>query len=186
MSRTHVRRRVAVVAAGLAVAAGLSACGGTLEPGSAAVVNGRRITVSDVQQATKDVQAAVGPDQAVQQRLMLYYLVVSPYLQRLASSKGQGVSEDDARQQLLQRSVAHPSPAGVEVVRALVAQSLLAAPDGQPDPQVVQQMRDLLASSHISVNPRYGTLDEQTLTITAPQLNWLVAAPAEPGAAQAP
>ena len=100
-SRTMTRRLFAAAAVAV-VAATASACsGGGIDAGAAAIVDGRRISVDDVQTATRQVNEIIdpygqNPDQRLTQRDALGYLIQLPFVTAAASANGVGVSEQEA------------------------------------------------------------------------------------------
>ena len=167
MTRTVLRT---VLATGVAAAL-LSGCG-TPEAGSAATVGDRRISVSDVQSATADIQAVFGPDQPVPQRNVLFLLAAAPYIEDAASRSGAGVSLDDARTQFANK-VADPSRAALVVIQANASLSRLDQLGQGRTQQVLVEITQCLAKDGFTVNPRYGTFDPQRGTMLSDQPNWL-------------
>ena len=149
------------------------------------MVGDRRITVSQVQDATADVQKVVGPDAQVTQSQVLYWLVLAPYVLDAAARHGIGVSVDDARREM--QAVPHPTPAGLLAVRSAMAIGKLQSdlqpdrvPAGLPGGPVPGR-----APTAVRVNPRFGVFDPKQFVITPKQPDWLAPAPADghPGAA---
>jgi hypothetical protein len=165
---TRTRIRTLVVATG--VVALIAGCG-TPQAGSAAVVGTRRISVSELQAATVDAQAFVGPSVPVSQRQVLYLLAASPFIEQLADRFGVGVSADDARVAMA-RTVPHPSPSGIQVVQA--NEALLAVQQlGDQQASVANTIitKGLVADG-FTVNPRYGTFNTAIGRIAPIQPNW--------------
>lgn len=176
-------RVLAPVAAALVAVLGASAC--TSEWGSAAVVGDRRITVSQVQDATADVQKVVGADNPVTQSQVLYWLVLAPYVLDAAARHGIGVSVDDARREM--QAVPHPTPASLLAVRSAMAMGKLQS-DLQPEEaqQAYQEVRNQVEATGVRVNPRFGVFDPKQFVITPKQPDWLAPAPATAIPAPAP
>lgn len=195
MTRTwYARRSLAAVAltASLSLPLALSACGGTPEAGSAAVVGDRRISVSDVQNATADISAFYSP-QPVAQQQVLFFLIAGPAIAAQAAANGVGYSTDDALQEM-RTKLADPTPAGVEVYRANQAISKITQLGGTDQAKaqaIIDAIRVDLQRLKVTVNPRYGTFDSAELQIAEDTQNWIVAtatpspsAAVEPGASE--
>lgn len=182
--RTSRRRRLPVLLAAASLAAAtLGGCAG--QPGAAAIVDGNEITVAELQSATADLTPYL---QNVTQSSVLMVLVVAPTFERAAEDAGVGVSKQEASDLLEEtaKSAADSgtvparttsfSDAAIEVVRFTIMQTNLSAlPDGAA---VTAQVTDELADLDAEVNPRYGTADFTTGSITPLAYPWLVAAPA--------
>src|SRR5688572_18822494 len=80
---TRTLRRL-IVAIAVPVALLLGGCG-TPQSGAAAVVGDRRISVTEVQEAFRDITVLVGQDGQVTQADMLTFLILEPYLTRAAA-----------------------------------------------------------------------------------------------------
>jgi hypothetical protein len=173
---TRLRRRSrALLPAALAigVALTLAGCG---KAGAAAVVHGREISVTEVQQATQSLRAAdpanfgkVTPAQ------VLSVLILGPYAEQAAAAAGQGVSDDVVRQAL--QSTAQQSGNGnvhldrlnADAMTALRGEVALTELDQAGQRKVLQQIK----SAHVSVSPRYGTFNPSNGSITAATPNWI-------------
>jgi hypothetical protein len=185
------------LAATLLAAALLSACGST-EPGAAAVVGDRRISVADVQSATTDIAAAF-PGQDVAPQQVLFFLISGPYIVDAAAKVNAGVSASEARAAMkaaiTQNAKAAPNPspsgagaaqptaaavqpvepsdAGVVVYQANTAISNINRLDQATQKTAVDGIKAALAAAHIQVSPRYGTFDSTKLTIVPARQNWM-------------
>lgn len=147
------------------------------EAGAAAVVDGRRISVADVQSAAADFEAFTG--QPVAQQQVLYFLVIGPYVVDAAARAGVGVSPDDAREQLTQR-VPAPSEAGITALQAAESVSRLTQLSEDRSKPILDGVVGQLRSADIDLSPRYGEFDSEQITITAPQENWIETPAAAP------
>lgn len=164
-----LRRLAGVTGLALAVAMGASGCSAA-ESGAAAVVDGRRISVSAVQDAAADFEVFTG--QPVPQQQVLYFLVIAPYVVDAAARAGVGVSPDDARTQLEDR-VGDPSEASIEALRAAESVSRLTQlSEDRAKPALDGVVADLQAAD-IQLSPRYGEFDAERITIVPPQENWI-------------
>lgn len=165
----RVPRWVALTGIAVVVAMSQGACA-IGEAGAAAVVDGRRITVEQVQDAASDFEAFTG--QAVPQQQVLYFLVIGPFVIDAAAQAGVGVSLDDARVQLAQK-VPDPSQAGIAALRAAEAVSRLTQLSEDRATPILDRVVRELRSATIEISPRYGEFDSQQITITPPQENWI-------------
>jgi hypothetical protein len=179
---TRTLLRGLLVATGVAVL--LAGCG-TTEAGAAAVVGGRRISVSEVQSATVDVQTLFGPQVPVSQRQVLYLLAAAPYIQDIATRYRVGASSDDALA-VMAGKVANPSQAGIEVVRANYSLTLLQQLSQDQYDQVMAQVAKQLQQAGFTVNPRYGSFDPQRGGIAVLQPNWLTGSEATASPSSSP
>jgi peptidyl-prolyl cis-trans isomerase SurA len=208
-----IRSRIALggragLAAALAVAlaaALLSACGG-IEPGAAAVIGDRRISVSDVQSATADIKETF-PGQDVAPQQVLFFLISGPYIVDAAAKANVGVSTAESRQAMTAAIAAAaaktaggtagasaapaaeaqpPSDAGVAVYQANTAISNIGTLDQTRQKAAVDTIKAELAAAHVTVNPRYGTFDPVNLTIGAADQNWIAKATPSPAVDSGP
>jgi hypothetical protein len=89
---TRLSRTAAALTVALAVAAGLSGCSDQ-RLGAAAVVDGKRISTDDLQQATRGYLRIVpGADSAQVQRDVLQRIILSAVIDKVARREGVGVS----------------------------------------------------------------------------------------------
>ena len=181
MTRTVLR---SVVVAG--VVAGLTAACGTPSAGSAATVGGRRISIQDVQNATEDLQALLGPTQPVPQSIVLYLLAAAPYIQKNAAQLGVGVSLDDARAEFVQNKVPHPSSAAVQVIQANEIVGRVKQADSQAGNALLAQVSLDLHRDGMTANPRYGSFDYTHGRIAPDVPDWLPASSAAASASPSP
>ncbi len=175
------RRRLAL---GLAVS--LSGCGE--KPGSAGIIDGRRISVNEVQSAAKSLRATDPTNFGkLTDSQVLSILLVGPYAEAAASAAGHGVSDDLARQAVLQQAqqnggTAHVALLNEDALTALRGEVALSQLDATTESALVKQIQ----RADIEVAPRYGTFDSSTGNITAPAPNWIQPAPAKPTATPSP
>jgi hypothetical protein len=156
----------------IGVAALLAGCG-SATAGSAAVVGGRRISVSDVQSATVDAQTWVGDGTQISQTQVLYLLAIAPYIQEISTRYGSGASVEEARTALVTR-VPHPSDAAITVIRANISLTDLQSRLGeQQTAQVLGEATKRLSADGFTVNPRFGDFDPTTGRIAPILPNWL-------------
>lgn len=164
------RRRAltgAAAATVLAVGLGLSGCG-VGKAGAAAIVDGERISDTDVQTAAAETNKGV--EQPLQTPFTaestLPWLILAPFVLDEAEREGKAVSEDQARKAL--PKLDDPSPATVEFVRAYIAAQSSLSDEG------VQNVLKAVDAASISVNPRYGTFNpKQPAQLTQKLPPWI-------------
>jgi hypothetical protein len=172
---TRTLRRL-VVAIAVPVALLLAGCG-TPQSGAAAVVGDRRISITEVQDAYRDITVLVGQDLQATQADMLTFLIIEPYLTKAAADAGQGVSEDDAEKVFdeVRERLPKPSEGALLVARAVAARERLQST--LPPEQVQQIFTDVIAEIRkdgVEVNPRYGgSFDYEQLVIVPGAEDWL-------------
>lgn len=175
---TRTLRRL-VVAVAVPVALLVAGCG-TPQSGAAAVVGDRRISISEVQDAYRDITVLVGQDLQATQADMLTFLIIEPFLTKAAADAGQGVSMDDAKKVFEQdpavaERLPNPSEGALLVARAVAVRERLQS-TLEPD-RVQQILTDVVAEvreAGVEVNPRYGTsFDYEQLVIVPGTEDWL-------------
>lgn len=177
--RSRRRSAPALLVLAALVVGGLSACSG--QPGAAAIVDGERISVAELQTATTDLSPYL---QNVTQSSVLMVLVAAPTFDRAATEEGVGVSKQQAEDLLDQAAQAAVdagkaparttgfSDAAIEVARfTLIQQNLQGLPNGA---EVVARVTEQLGGLHAEVNPRYGDVDFATGKADPPAYPWLV------------
>ena len=155
-TRRHLRASAAFGA--LLLVGAVSACSG--QPGAAAVVDGRTISVEDVQNGTRELAPFY---QGVTPSAVLTVLVEEPTVTAFASAHGVGVSDQQARDALaglssvsVKGSDSTFTAPSVAVERYLLAQAAVQAlADAQTSvPALQKQIADL----HVDVSTRFGTV----------------------------
>ncbi|KUJ66734.1 hypothetical protein ACZ90_33945 [Streptomyces albus subsp. albus] len=198
-----IRRRTALsvsAASALLLAAPLlTACGSDTHPGAAAVVDGERITVSQLQATVRDVRAAQRESPQARQLLAgsgrlsqdtLTRLIQHRVIERAAQDNGVRVTRREV-QQARKKTEGHEG--GAAMVRALYLQQGI-APD-RIDQEIridlirnklvhklgPQQVNQVFARTSkaldITVNPRYGSWDDAQGTAKLTQERWLRVSP---------
>ena len=170
------RTRRALSSAGLVVLAVALVAGCTGQPGAAAIVDGRRISVAEVQQGTRELAPYYS---SVDQKSVLILLIGAPSIEAVAEEAGMGVSVQQAQDQLAttaKTAGTSPAPtfgtAAVEVIRFSLAQKALeAAPNAAV---LVAKVNDRLTALRPDVNPRYGAVDLSKGAVTDIAYPWLV------------
>jgi hypothetical protein len=139
-------------ALGLAAALGstvlVSGCAST--SGTAAIVDGRRITEEDARLAAEQINQQFKPQTTFTAKAALSSLIFAPALIEAAEAKGQVQSAGSARSKL--PDVQDPADSTILLVRASDAAQRLTAEDEQ-------KILARIAKMKVTVNPRYGTFD---------------------------
>lgn len=172
-SRSARRRLVRAAAlAGLTVGA-LAACGA--QPGAAAVVDGRRIPVTDLDQAMREL----GPYFTnVSSTNLLAVLIQAPIVIDAAEEAGVAVSEDQALE-LLEGAAAAAgtdpvptfSPASIEIAQfSLAQQELQQLPDAA---DISADIGEQVVALDIEISPRYGAVGDDNVIVPV-ERPWLV------------
>ncbi|MGW8975460.1 SurA N-terminal domain-containing protein [Streptomyces platensis] len=209
MFRRRTALSVSATAALLAATPLLAACGNDAHPGAAAIVDGKRITVSQLQAKVKDVRAAQAKSPQGGQLIMstgrlslatLNGMIFDEVLARGARDAGVTVSRGDIQKwrgraekqagsgerlkaMWLQQGVAP------DEIDAMVRNQLLL--DGVAEhlhadrraPQGQQKLARALAktsrSMGIDVNPRFGKWDDQQVILGETKDPWITREPAK-------
>ncbi len=171
-----VRRFVAVLALGAALAT--AGCGVT-SAGRAAVVDGSVISETEVQDATRELNALEPALFETELRTSdtLGLLIQARSLNEMLEGKGAVVSESVGRQLTTSRGLEEPSEGALEIVR--LATAITSA--GQAGKLTNEDFEQALAATgerDVTVNPRYGSFDPQTATIQLTQPGWITSATA--------
>ncbi|MEU4203422.1 SurA N-terminal domain-containing protein [Streptomyces sp. NPDC045470] len=200
------RRRTALpvsAAAALLAAPLLTACGTEAHPGAAAVVDGQRISVSQLQSRVRDVRAAQEKSPQAAQLVentgklspaTLNGMIFDRVLERGAKDAGVTVSRRDVQQW---RAAAERSAGGADRLKEMWLQQAIApgeidavvrnqllldgvaksigADRGQPRGQ--QRLAESLAETsrkmRIDVNPRYGKWDDSQVVLGGTKEPWV-------------
>jgi hypothetical protein len=169
-----VRRALAVLAVGTAVVT--SGCGESTAD-RAAVVDGSVITETELQSAMKEVNAM---DPALLQEKLtpsgtLTALVQAPVVLEFLAQQGIVISDSVATRDAADRGIVDPGDSTIEVVKLASAISA-AQQSGQlgDTAPLLQQLRE----QEVQVNPRYGTYDTETASISLGLPSWIAPADA--------
>ncbi|OKH97696.1 hypothetical protein A6A06_31420 [Streptomyces sp. CB02923] len=200
------RRRIALpvsAAAALLAAPLLTACGTDAHPGAAAVVDGQRITVSQLQSRVRDVRTAQEKSPQAAQLVentgklgpaTLNGMIFDRVLERGAKDAGVSVTRRDVQQW---RAAAERSAGGADRLKEMWLQQAIApgeidavvrnqllldgvaksigADRGQPQGQ--QRLAESLAGTSrkmaIDVNPRYGEWDDSQVVLGESKEPWV-------------
>jgi len=170
------------------IAAALVVLGGCSpdEPGTAAVVDGREISVEDLQDVTAELQVMAGAGGGyVPESTVLALTIAEPAVDRSVSEIGVETTEDQVTTMLSQSSEDGPrtySPQARNVIKAVVSLQKLMQPDAvgitqEQASQAAQKIVDELKKADVKINPRYGTFDPSQVVINPLELNWMEKTP---------
>lgn len=167
---THPRRVLApALVAGLAASFALTGCSQVEQPGTAAVVNGERITDDEVQTATREIAAQPNLD-TVSPAQVLQMLAYGKLAEPLAVKYGKVISDSTVVQAL--PAFKDASPVTLETLRANVLLSQNLQSQNAFGDAFVKAAKD----ADISVNPRYGSVDRSAqLPLKDPVTPWIKA-----------
>lgn len=172
--RSTTRGRVLTTLGTVGLVAGLAACTG--QPGAAAVVDGRAIPVSDVQDAATELAPFF---QGVTPSAMVAVLVQEPVLRHFLESQNAGVSDDQADAALTQLVAQAKgdkdqqfSDASREVVRYTLEYTALKDLSSTVD---ITPFTDAITDLDLQVSPRFGSVDDGN-AITDTTYPWIVPA----------
>ncbi|MFJ9410643.1 SurA N-terminal domain-containing protein [Streptomyces sp. NPDC101393] len=209
MFRRRTALSVSATTALLAATPLLAACGSDAHPGAAAVVDGKRISVSQLQARVKDVREAQGKSPQGGQMIMntgrlslatLNGMIFDQVLARSAKDAGVTVTRNDVQKW---RAQAEKRAGGAARLKAMWLQQAI-APDeidamvrnqllldglskrlgaDRTQPQGQQQLAKALSktsrSMGIDVNPRFGEWDDKEVILGQTKDPWITTAPAE-------
>jgi parvulin-like peptidyl-prolyl isomerase len=149
-------------AAGLVVAVALLS--GCASADRAAVVNGHVVTESEAQRSAREINEAFELQQPLGTRDVVGSLITAPLINKVAGEAGKAESDASAREAM--PGVQDPSPATLELVKANFALQKLT---DEEKGRIVEELR----RADITVNPRYGRFNPQTVGFEASAPNWI-------------
>ncbi|MFD7669133.1 SurA N-terminal domain-containing protein [Streptomyces sp. NPDC059788] len=203
MFRRRTALPVSAAAALLAAAPLLTACGADAHPGAAAVVDGQRITVSQLQSRVRDVRTAQEKSPQSAQLVentgklgpaTLNGMIFDRVLERGAKDAGVTVSRREVQQW---RAAAERSAGGAERLKEMWLQQAIApgeidavvrnqllldgiakrigADRGQPQGQqrLAESLGETSRKMGIDVNPRYGKWDDAQVVLGEVKEPWV-------------
>lgn len=168
-------RKSAIVAIVLAAALTLGGC--TSHPGAAAVVDGRTISTSTVDRATRELNELF----TVDPRGVLTMLIVAPVYLDEASGLGIGKSREEARDYLadvaqvndLDLDLDTVSDATLDILAFdMAVQEMRLLIDTE---DLGERLRSRIDALDVEVNPRFGSFEGSVVSATTPE--WIVQAP---------
>lgn len=176
------QRRFRLAAASVAfVALGATTGCANASPSVAAYVDGVQITSRQLDAAVAGVEQTVEEGQQVSSQAVLDAMVHGVIAERIAAANGVDVTEAE-RAAALQGSNLEPLlpiPAAAEVAYDVADQQIVAQKLG------AQPYLEQVSKQQVTVNPRYGVLDEQQKLIVTDESGSL-AKPASPSATPTP
>ncbi|MFE3886534.1 SurA N-terminal domain-containing protein [Streptomyces lydicus] len=209
MFRRRTALSVSATAGLLAAAPLLAACGSDAHPGAAAIVDGKRITVSQLQAKVKDVRAAQAKSPQGEQLVMntgrlslatLNGMIFDEVLARGAHDAGVTVTRRDVqrwraqaekqaggagrlKEMWLQQGIA-PDEIDSMVRNQLLLDGVaqrLGADRGKPQGQqkLAQALAKTSRSMGIDVNPRFGKWDDHQVILGETKDPWITREPAK-------
>lgn len=156
------------------VAAALAAC--SVHPGEAAVVDGRVISQGELDTAQQELAPLLSGATASD---ILAVLIAAPVYVRAAADNGVGISTSDAEDLLATAAgtagidpVPDYGTGSLEVARFSLASARLAALDGGD--AIVAEVQAEVGAQDVTVNPRYGTFDQETGRVALADPDWIV------------
>ncbi|GAB3443619.1 hypothetical protein GCM10027517_22300 [Phycicoccus ginsengisoli] len=161
--------RVLRASAAAVVAAGVLAVSGCATADTAAVVNGDRISETEVQEAVTQIKEVV-PNAQIDTATALQLLVFAPFVVPVANRVGKGVSDSQVRASM-DDSSGRLNDAALELIRTsdLLNPNNPAALDQQQQNEAI----DALHKAKVTINPRYGTFDPKRIAFDASAPNWI-------------
>jgi hypothetical protein len=166
-----VRRLAVALVLGAALVT--SGCG-TAEANRAAVVDGRVITETEVQDAMSQVNAMQPAllQQPLTPSSTVTALIRSPLVLDYLGDKGVVASESMARQVAGDHGVPDPADSTVELIRFVTALTDANA-NGQFGQTESLELSEALQSLDVVVNPRYGEYDPETAAVVLATPGWI-------------
>jgi hypothetical protein len=155
---------VALVVGAVAVVGALTGC--SAKPGVAATVNGQEISTQEVATTISDFEPLSGEIAA---SAVLNELVLEPVYLKVAEKYGVAVSADDAKTAVASafegRATVPDSAGTIAIARfELTANKISQSPDASA---IAEEIAAELKAATISVNPRFGTFDPETASVTS-------------------
>ena len=120
------------------------------------------------------------PQPPADQRAVLTFLVLAPYVVDSVQKAGAGASENDARR-IVEEAVGEPAPATLQYFRAEQSLSNLRKLDPEQAQGVIDEIIDRVKAAEPRLNPRYGTWvpqwEGEGPPVQADLQNWIVPSP---------
>ena len=155
----------------LAATLALGACSGTSSAETAAVVDGRVITETQVREATAQINKAFTPEQPLTAQQVLTLLIRAPFINDYAALQGRAQSESAARAALADLPE-EPADSTVEILQAEASLQ-------QIDDAGRQALTKKFGEIDMTVNPRYGEFDPAQAAVVPAQPNGIAGTSAE-------
>ena len=158
-----MKRIVRATAVVLALGASLTMAGCSTKTNTAAIVDGRTITLDEVTTATREINQAVDPSQPVTAAQALSVLIWAPAVIDKAAQNGFPQSDSQARSVLPMQD---PDPATIRIVQYINAVDHVSAAERM---EIAQHLK-------VTVNPRFGTFDKSKGLVAPLRPNGLTSA----------
>lgn len=171
-TQRRVARTLLPLVAGALVLGGCAA-----KPGTAGVVNGERVTENEVSDAAREYVELTG--QATDRSVVLNTLMAAEVLPDIAAEHGYAISDGEVTAAYDEQAVTLGGEASADGYSAafidlgryiFLFSQIQSSPDGE---QVVAEFTEAMADADITVNPRYGSPDEQGV-IQPAERDWIV------------
>lgn len=169
-----------LMGAGVLAGVLLSGCSG-VSADQAAVIDGRAIDEGELQNTVAELNS-VSP-QPETPAGVLNVLVTSPILDTIVAGSPVELTDQQMSEMLTEGGLENASDLTIEVVRARQYQSILQDPATLGDPEMADALGRLqevtvedVASLEMDINPRYGTFDPETVSITQQAPGWIAPA----------
>lgn len=163
-------------------AAGLALSGCAAQPGTAAVVNGERITSNDLDDATLEYVALTG--QETEPVVVLNTLIAAEILPEVAAERGVAYSDEQVAERFTEQAALLGTTAPESYSEAFLdlGHYLFTVIDVQTSPDgaaILEEFSARMAEADVEINPRYG--QAQDGTIAPIEHDWLAtSAPTAP------
>lgn len=155
-----------VLRAGLVtgVVSAVAVLGGCGSADTAAVVNGQVVTESEARRAATEINRAFQLEKPLGTRDAVNALVTAPLINAVAREAGKAQTDSGARAAMPR--LQDPSPATLEMVKANFALQQLT---DEEKGRIVEELRE----AEITINPRYGRFDRETVGFEESVPNWI-------------
>lgn len=172
-------RPLRIVAALLIAALALAGC--SARPGTAAVVDGRSISESELSDAVEDLTALLGAPAGTTP--VLERLIKEPVAVEVGSEIGISVTDDQVHDFLdgIAEQEGRQPPASYSSGATTVGRFIMitsAAPQDETGAQLLQEIETRSAELDVELNPRYGTWADGAPMAQTPE--WIQRAEADP------
>ncbi|HYN29004.1 MAG TPA: hypothetical protein VES95_03915 [Dermatophilaceae bacterium] len=164
----RLRLRVTTAAVAVTAAAALGGCGAQHTADTAAIVDGRRITQTEAQEAAQQINTAFQPQEPFTPANAVSLLIRAPYILDFAAANGNPQSESAARAAI--PTIEEPAESTLQILRAEAATQTL-------DDAARVELTETFAGLDVTVNPRYGTFDPQRALVQLTPPDWIAPAP---------
>lgn len=163
-TRSGSRARALVVAGAMVATAALSACGGM--PGTAATVDGNKISDSEVSQTMEDYNSfATDASQKMTAPAALNELIKAELADQVMADRGLSQSEFDKFYDEGVNPEAKKNEKVSELARELLKTPFVASKVGE------EELKKEFSGADVTVNPRYGSWGEGVLNPTSGSLS---------------